>query len=127
MDGEQRQHLAHLRQNHIDRLRCLEIQAARRGADTPPDVLLEIKEKQAAIADIEVRLGGSLSRADSCLCHEQRFTAALAVMNVAVSAVEAMLTDIPDDPDAQALLDFIHAEQRAFKILVKRCLQPLAC
>jgi hypothetical protein len=120
MDDEESQHLKQLREAHLDRLRYLEQQEARRGIDTPADVLMEIKDKQAKIAYIDAQLGAHKAQITACRCHEGRLVAAMAVLDGAISAVEAMLTDIPNDAQVQALLAFIRAEQQAVKVLVNR-------
>ncbi|HET9223484.1 MAG TPA: hypothetical protein VFO07_13315, partial [Roseiflexaceae bacterium] len=107
MDEEQRQHLKRLRQMHIDRLRYLEEQEARRGIDTPAEVLVEIKKTQAKITEIEIQLGPYNNQAEACQYRAKRLAAAITILDGAISAIEVMLMDIPQDVEAQALLAFI--------------------
>lgn len=52
-----RSNLAELRHEHERRLRHLELRAARAGGDTPPDVLNEIEDIRAKLAEIDQALG----------------------------------------------------------------------
>src|SRR5947207_3082140 len=58
MDNEKRQHLERLLKIHQRRLRVLEAQEARAGADAKPDILIEIEDIRERIADIESQLAG---------------------------------------------------------------------
>jgi hypothetical protein len=53
---EDRQHLETLQQTHQRRLRVLEMQYARQGPRTPPEVLIEIEDVREEIAKINSRL-----------------------------------------------------------------------
>jgi hypothetical protein len=57
MDDEQRRHLEDVRQAHLRRLRELEKQAAIVGINTRPEVLTEIEDIQAKIAEIDTQIG----------------------------------------------------------------------
>jgi tetratricopeptide (TPR) repeat protein len=59
MDDKGRQHLLSLRANHVRRLHRLEEQAARTGANTPPEVLNEIEDVRAGITDLDAQLGST--------------------------------------------------------------------
>jgi hypothetical protein len=54
-DEEQQQIMA-LATTHKRRLRLLEEQRALRGAGTPPDIVIEIEDITAQIADLDARL-----------------------------------------------------------------------
>src|SRR6185503_12927785 len=59
MDDDQRSHLDGLRQAHLRRLRILEQQAAITGVNTRPEVLTEIEDLRATIAQIESQLAAT--------------------------------------------------------------------
>lgn len=56
MDDDQRGHLEALRQAHQRRLRILEQQAALAGANTRPEILLEIDDIRTAIGELDTKL-----------------------------------------------------------------------
>jgi WD40 repeat protein len=56
MDEEQRQHLMQMRKTYEKRLRILELQEARKGGNTPADIILDIDELREKIADIDMHL-----------------------------------------------------------------------
>jgi hypothetical protein len=120
MDEEQRQHLKQLRRTHVDRLRYLQQQEARRGIDTPAEVLVEIKETQARIIEIDIQLGPYSNQAEAYQYRAKRLAAAITILDGAIRAIEVMLMDIPQDVEAQALLAFIRAEQQVIKVFVNR-------
>jgi predicted ATPase/class 3 adenylate cyclase len=61
MDDEQRVHLETMRQVHQRRLRVLEQQAALTGTNTRPEIILEIDDLRAAIAEINATLAPSIA------------------------------------------------------------------
>jgi hypothetical protein len=56
MDKGERQHLEKLRKVHIRRLRVLELQVARLGANPPADVVMEVEDLGERIAEIDAQL-----------------------------------------------------------------------
>ena len=56
MNEQQRQHLNELRENHIRRLRVLELQAASYGLAAPPHILIEIEDLRDHIKTVESQL-----------------------------------------------------------------------
>jgi predicted ATPase len=59
MDDEQRRHAEELLRISQRRLHKLEVQAARKGSDTPPHILTEIEDVRAEVARLEAELGAS--------------------------------------------------------------------
>jgi class 3 adenylate cyclase len=60
MDDEQRTHLESMRHAHLRRLRILEQQAAITGVNTRPEVLTEIENLQASIAQVDEQLAAAV-------------------------------------------------------------------
>ena len=56
MNEQQRQHLNELRDNHLRRLRVLELQAASYGLAAPPHILIEIDDIRGNIKTVEAQL-----------------------------------------------------------------------
>jgi CHAT domain-containing protein len=56
MSEQQRQHLSELRENHLRRLRVLELQAASYGLAAPPHILIEIEDIRGNIKAVDAQL-----------------------------------------------------------------------
>jgi hypothetical protein len=59
MEEDELKNLKELRNTHLKRLRILELQAAKGGRNADPEVLIEIEELRATIADIEQKLAAA--------------------------------------------------------------------
>lgn len=57
VDGQE-EYLASVKELHIRRMRLLNQQAARQGANTPPEITMEIEDIQAKLDDLDLRLAG---------------------------------------------------------------------
>jgi predicted ATPase/class 3 adenylate cyclase len=104
MDDEQRTHLQSLRQTYLRRLRILEQQAAVSGANTRPEVRIEIEDLQALITQTDAQLAATAAvsstngtTATRPTQPEQRRTQATILSALLVGASDLFATLDPED------------------------------